>query len=117
MASVLQNYKNATSEKEKEQWSNQFRWELARHSIGEEIVLYPAFEKHLGAQGKELADHDRAAHATVSPVARDPIAHLLTVYPQIKQELSELQSINVSDARHEERLNRLWRDLDAHIKE
>lgn len=45
-------------------WQNQFTWELARHSIGEELVLYPAFEKHL-PNGKEMADNDRAEHQIV----------------------------------------------------
>ena len=45
-----------------ERWSNQFRWEVARHAVGEELVVYPLMEKHLGAKGKELADHDRADH-------------------------------------------------------
>ena len=39
---------------------NQFTWELARHSIGEELVVYPAFVKYLGAKGQEMADKDRA---------------------------------------------------------
>ncbi|CAD6449437.1 10ae02ec-d6ed-4af7-8f78-fee0b52ce790 [Sclerotinia trifoliorum] len=40
-------------------------WELARHSIGEELVVYPAFAKHLGMQGQKMADNDRAEHQTV----------------------------------------------------
>ncbi|PPQ76647.1 hypothetical protein CVT26_013901 [Gymnopilus dilepis] len=48
-----------------ERWSNQFRWEVARHAVGEELVVYPLMEKHLGAKGKELADHDRADHERV----------------------------------------------------
>lgn len=47
-------------------WTNQLRWEIARHAVGEEIVVYPLMEKHLGEKGKQLADHDRAEH-TVSP--------------------------------------------------
>ena len=43
-------------------WSRQLIWEIARHAIGEEIVVYPLMEKHLGEQGKKLADEDRADH-------------------------------------------------------
>lgn len=43
-------------------WSNQLRWEIARHAVGEEIVVYPLMEKHLGEKGKKLADHDREEH-------------------------------------------------------
>jgi hypothetical protein len=60
------NIRNATDDETKVRWQNQFTWELARHSIGEELVVYPAFEKNLGGQGKEMADKDRAEHASVS---------------------------------------------------
>ena len=50
----------------KVRWQNQFTWELARHSIGEELVVYPAMEKHLGTEGKEMADHDREEHLEVT---------------------------------------------------
>jgi len=43
-------------------WARQLTWELARHAVGEEIVVYPLMEKHLGAEGKKLADEDRADH-------------------------------------------------------
>ena len=38
-------------------YQNQFTWGLARHSIGEELVVYPAFEQHL-CDGASLADKD-----------------------------------------------------------
>lgn len=63
----------ATDDDTKTRWQNQFTWELARHSIGEEIVVYPAMEK-LVPNGKELADHDRDMHNNVraypSPTAK-----------------------------------------------
>jgi hypothetical protein len=60
------NIRAATDDDTKTRWQNQFTWELARHSIGEELVVYPAFEKHLGAKGQEMADKDRAEHQSVS---------------------------------------------------
>lgn len=45
-----------------ERWSRQLIWEVARHAVGEEIVVYPLMEKHLGQRGLELADEDRAQH-------------------------------------------------------
>jgi hemerythrin superfamily protein len=41
------NIKNAQRDDDKVKWQNQFVWELARHSVAEEIVVYPAFEKHI----------------------------------------------------------------------
>jgi hemerythrin superfamily protein len=46
-------------------WQNQFTWELARHSIAEELVMYPVFEKKLGAEGHNMAEKDRAEHQIV----------------------------------------------------
>lgn len=51
---------------EQTRYQNQFTWELARHSIGEELVVYPAFERLL-ADGKSMADKDRREHQTVPP--------------------------------------------------
>ena len=48
-------------------WSRQFTWEVARHSVGEEIVVYPLLEKHLGERGRKLADHDRNDHQVFYP--------------------------------------------------
>lgn len=45
-----------------ERWARQLIWEVARHAVGEEIVVYPLMEKNLGAEGKRLADEDRAQH-------------------------------------------------------
>ena len=46
-------------------YQNQFIWELARHSIAEEIIVYPAFEKYI-PDGKLMADKDRAEHLEVT---------------------------------------------------
>lgn len=49
---------------EKGRWQNQFTWDLARHVVGEELVVYPALEKVL-ADGKMVADRNREEHQTV----------------------------------------------------
>ncbi|KAI0674247.1 hypothetical protein C8Q78DRAFT_951912, partial [Trametes maxima] len=46
-------------------WARQLTWEIARHAVGEEIVVYPLMEKYLGDKGRELADHDRKEHQEV----------------------------------------------------
>jgi hemerythrin superfamily protein len=71
------NIRNAKDDDTKVRWQNQFTWELARHSIGEELVVYPALEKHLGGQGQQMADKDRAEHQTVSADSQTP-KHWLT---------------------------------------
>jgi hypothetical protein len=59
------NILKASSPDEKVRWQNQFTWELARHSVGEEIVVYPVLQKQVSG-GQQLADRDRAEHAKVS---------------------------------------------------
>jgi hemerythrin superfamily protein len=68
---------NAKDSDEATRWQNQFTWELARHSIGEELVVYPSFEKLLGQQGKQMADKDRTDHQAVRP---HPISKISTLY-------------------------------------
>lgn len=48
-----------------QRYGNQFTWELARHSVGEELIVYPAFERYLDAKGKEMAEKDRKEHHKV----------------------------------------------------
>jgi hemerythrin superfamily protein len=61
----------------KTRFQNQFTWELARHSLGEEIVVYPAFAKHVPG-GQQMADKDRAQHQEVRPRVMCPPTHTLT---------------------------------------
>lgn len=58
------NIKNSKSEDEQVRWQNQFVWELARHSVAEEIVVYPAFEEHI-PDGLRMAEKDRSEHQQV----------------------------------------------------
>lgn len=61
------NIMNAKDADTKERWQNQFVWELARHSIAEELVVYPEFEKNL-PNGHDMAEKDRGDHRAVSPL-------------------------------------------------
>ncbi|KAL2171408.1 hypothetical protein VTG60DRAFT_3051 [Thermothelomyces hinnuleus] len=58
------NIKGAPRDDDKVKWQNQFVWELARHSIAEELVVYPAMEKHV-PDGVRLAEKDRSEHQQV----------------------------------------------------
>jgi len=91
--------KNAEDEETKVKWQNQFTWELARHSIAEELVVYPAMEKYLGDKGKEMAEKDRQEHRGV------------------KEALYEFQNLSPSDASFMPTLEKLYKDLDEHIRE
>jgi hemerythrin-like domain-containing protein len=80
-------------------YGNQFRWELARHSVAEELIVYPAFEKYLGAEGKKKAEHDRAEHH------------------KVKEHLKIFQNLEATDSNYVPQLKALMSDLQHHIEE
>jgi Hemerythrin HHE cation binding domain len=59
---------SSTDHDHQERFGNQFTWELARHSVGEELVVYPAFERYLGSKGEDMAENDRKEHRQVSNI-------------------------------------------------
>ncbi|ROT41997.1 hypothetical protein SODALDRAFT_326163 [Sodiomyces alkalinus F11] len=82
-----------------ERFGNQFTWELARHSIAEELVVYPAFEKYMGNKGHEMAEEDRKAHH------------------EAKEKLKKFQNMSPEDANYVPMLKQLWGTLSKHIEE
>ncbi|TVY83687.1 putative hemerythrin-like protein [Lachnellula suecica] len=92
-----ENIRTATDDDSKVRWQNQFTWELARHSIGEELVVYPAFAKHLGAKGQEMADKDRDEHQSV------------------KDLLYKFQKLSPTDPSFTPTLEAIMADLTEHI--
>ncbi|KAK9483613.1 hemerythrin HHE cation binding domain-containing protein [Lipomyces starkeyi] len=78
-------------------WANQFVWEVARHSVGEEILLYPAFEKHIQG-GKAVANEDRTEHQTV------------------KDDLYKFQNLKSSDKDFIPTLTTIMNELKEHIR-
>ncbi|KAK7177914.1 HHE domain-containing protein [Paraphaeosphaeria sporulosa] len=90
---------NSTDQDHQQRFGNQFTWELARHSVAEELIVYPAFEKYLGAKGKDMAEKDRKEHH------------------KVKEFLKEFQNMKPSDAQYTSKLKRLMETLSQHIKE
>ncbi|KAK3988745.1 hypothetical protein QBC44DRAFT_328829 [Cladorrhinum sp. PSN332] len=92
--------KSASTPTEKTKWQNQFVWELARHSVAEELIVYPAFEKHLpGGEGTSIAARDRQEHQAVK--------HLLKDFQMMKAE----------DPQFDAKIDELWSVLQQHILE
>ncbi|KAJ5250059.1 hypothetical protein N7489_000469 [Penicillium chrysogenum] len=96
--SYYDNIIKTSDETEQTKWQNQFTWELARHSIGEELVVYPAFEKYV-PNGVELANKDRQEHQSV------------------KEQLKKFQNMTPSDSEFIPTIKALMQDLSQHIKE
>ncbi|KAL4808059.1 hemerythrin HHE cation binding domain-containing protein [Aspergillus unguis] len=89
---------SSTSRDEQIRYQNLFVWELARHFVGEEIVVYPAFEKHLNNVGAGLAKKDREEHQAV------------------KEQLKRFQALDPSNSDFIPTLTALMKDLMEHIK-
>ncbi|CAJ2501365.1 Uu.00g042180.m01.CDS01 [Anthostomella pinea] len=83
---------------EKLRYQNMLIWELARHSIAEELVVYPAMEKEI-TDGKSIAEKDHEQHQVV------------------KEELYKFQKLKPGDDEFQPTLDKLWDDLKHHIKE
>ncbi|KAI0138052.1 hypothetical protein F4776DRAFT_620230 [Hypoxylon sp. NC0597] len=79
-------------------YQNAFVWELTRHAIAEEIVVYPAIETGLN-NGKEMADKDRAEHQVT------------------KEALYKFQNLSPGDRDFIPTIESLMKDLRIHIKE
>ncbi|KXJ91590.1 hypothetical protein Micbo1qcDRAFT_234062 [Microdochium bolleyi] len=55
---------------EKKGFQNAFVWELARHSVAKELVVFPAVEKDVPG-GKELVEKERAASQEIKELLAD----------------------------------------------
>ncbi|CRG92553.1 putative hemerythrin-like protein C869,06c [Talaromyces islandicus] len=83
---------------ERTRFQNELTWELARHSVAEELILCPAFERHLG-DGPAVANKVREQHQG------------------IKNKLKTFQSLKQSDPEFNSLLNSLMKDFENHIEE
>jgi len=90
---------NSSDHDHQQRFGNQFVWELARHSIAEELIVYPAFEHHLGQKGHEMAEEDRKEHH------------------RIKEMLKDFQNTSASSPDYVPKLKEIWKVLGDHIKE
>lgn len=110
---------------EQKKWMNQLIWEIARHSVAEEIVLYPVFEDKL-PNGKELADENRRQHDQVKAelyiadagkvsTSQEYDAILARVIAELKthiQNEEEVELVQLRNVLSEEELCRLGKQFE-----
>ncbi|KAI1212688.1 uncharacterized protein F4807DRAFT_346019 [Annulohypoxylon truncatum] len=89
---------NSSDHDVQRRYQNAFVWELARHAIAEELVVYPSIETGLN-DGREMADKDRAEHQVA------------------KEQLYTFQNLEPGDRHFIPTLEALMKDLKMHIKE
>ena len=108
-------YVRASGNKDaQERWANQLTWEIARHAVGEEIVVYPLMEKHLGQKGVELANQDRADHQVgLQFLAKG--SRMTYVSSQFaKENLYKLESLTPGTTEHASLLKEIMDHLHKH---
>ncbi|KAJ6138854.1 hypothetical protein N7471_005340 [Penicillium samsonianum] len=89
---------NSEDEDEQTRFQNQFTWELARHAVAEELVVFPALEK-VRFNSKEKLDDDRREHSA------------------LKEMLYVFQDLNSSDPRFVPTITMLMEGLARHMKD
>ncbi|KAK4173733.1 hypothetical protein QBC36DRAFT_348522 [Triangularia setosa] len=80
-------------------FGNQFTWELARHSVAEELIVYLAFESHMGEKCHTMAENDRKHNH------------------RAKELLKKFQNMKAESVDSGPKLRELWSILSQHIKE
>jgi hemerythrin-like domain-containing protein len=97
----LEDYYNriisSSDQDEQTRYQNLFIWELARHSIGEELVLYPTIEKSV-PNGAELVQKDREDHQ------------------KVKDQLYKFQQLSADNSDFLPALKGLFAGLKEHMK-
>ncbi|KXG48474.1 uncharacterized protein PGRI_023440 [Penicillium griseofulvum] len=92
---------NSEDEDEQTRFQNQFTWELARHAVAEELVVFPALEK-VRPDGKAKTDDDRQSNADTA---------------QLKEMLAVFQDLNCSDPRFIPTITTLMEGLAQHMQD
>jgi len=70
MEDYYKKYKSAENIEDSKKWFNMFLWEICRHSVAEEIVIYTMMEKK-DEKGKELAYKSREDHRRLKELLED----------------------------------------------
>jgi hemerythrin superfamily protein len=90
--------KGEGSAKERKDLTDHVIAELVRHSVAEEMYMYPAAREHLD-NGDELADHELEEHAEAEEV------------------MKQLDGLDATDPEFEETLSKLIDDVRHHIED
>jgi hypothetical protein len=93
---LLNKYNSTTDHSEKLKWYKQFLYEICRHAIAEELVLYPMMREHM-VNGKLHADADLEDHR------------------RVKEDLAKLQHIDIKSSNFDFLLMNTWNALLLHM--
>ncbi len=94
---LLNKYRESSNREEALKWYHQFVWEVSRHAIAEELVLYPIIREKV-TNGNVMAD-----------IAIDQ-------HRQIKEDLVRIQSLNTDSNEFDTNIQIMWNDLIKHME-
>jgi len=89
-------YKSAPNMEEGKKWFNQFLWEICRHSVAEEVIMYNMLES-IDDYGKQLSEESREGHR------------------KLKVMLEDLRK-EKNDAEFDRKFDAVYKELMDHIK-
>ena len=95
---LLQQIKVSTATEERRDMADTVISELVRHSVAEEMYVYPAMRKHL-PDGEEAVEHDISEHK------------------EIEKTLKKLESVSADDAEFTQLLGQLEDILRDHVQD
>jgi hemerythrin-like domain-containing protein len=95
---LLQQIKVSTATEDRRDMADTVISELVRHSVAEEMYVYPAMRKHL-PDGKEAVEHDISEHK------------------EIEKTLKKLEGVSADDAEFTQLLGKLEDILRDHIQD
>jgi len=90
------NYKAAPNMEEGKKWFNLFLWEICRHSVAEEVIMYNMLES-IDQKGKELGEKSREDHR------------------KLKVMLEDLRK-ETNDAEFDKKFDKVYEELTEHVK-
>src|SRR3954447_5261027 len=95
---LLQQIKVTTDPVERRDLADTVISELVRHSVAEEMYVYPAMREHL-PNGDEAVEHDTREHK------------------ELEQTMKEMEGVATTDSRFDELLDQLGRILADHVQD
>jgi hemerythrin-like domain-containing protein len=95
---LIQQIRTTSEAEQRRQMADSLISELVRHSVAEEMFVYPAMTKHL-PNGKEAVEHDTQEHK------------------QLERIMKDLEGVTPTDAQFDQLITQLEQVLDDHIKD
>ena len=96
----LDKFNNSSNNDEALKWLRQFIWDLARHSIAEEIIVYPLFDKKI-PNGRDIWNKAMDEHRKLKVLLKE--IEKTTEVSSIKSKIKEVEDVLKKHIEYEEK--------------